>query len=127
MKNNAITGFQTPLLHELLRDLRQAKQVKLIVSFIMESGVKLLIPALEELAQEKVQIKIITGTYLNVTEPSAIFLLKHRLGNGLDIRFYADQKISFHPKGYLIERDSEAIGYVGSSNLSYSALVSGVE
>lgn len=46
MTQNAITGYQLPLLNALISDLQQATRVKLIVSFIMESGVKLLIPIL---------------------------------------------------------------------------------
>lgn len=80
MRKNAITGYQIPLLEKLTNDLNGATKVKFIVSFIMESGVKILLPFLEELAHRNVSIHILTGTYLNITQPSAIYLLKHKLG-----------------------------------------------
>ncbi len=46
----------------------------------------------------------------------------------LDMRVYETTNTSFHPKAYLFYReDRTAIAYVGSSNLSESALRHGVE
>ena len=46
----------------------------------MESGAKLIADQLAAAARRGVPIKILTGTYLSVTEPSAIYYLKSRLG-----------------------------------------------
>ena len=127
MQINSITGRQTPLILPLCEDLIKAKAVYINVAFLMESGIKLILPQLSRLVQINVPIKILTGTYLNVTEPSAIYLLKFVLGNKADIRFYNEHNVSFHPKGYIIEQDEDSVAYIGSSNISRSALTSGVE
>lgn len=127
MQTNSITGRQVPLILPLREDLAKANAVYINVAFLMESGVKLILPQLTRLVQRNVPIKILTGTYLNVTEPSAIYLLKVILGNKVDIRFYNERNVSFHPKGYIIEQGEDSIAYIGSSNVSQSALISGVE
>lgn len=125
--NNAILGPQDPMLPRLKEDIRNAKEICLLVSFLMESGVELVIDELESKANQGIPIRIITGTYLNVTEPGALFMLKDRLGAILDLRIYADNSLSFHPKAYFIDSEDERVVYVGSSNLSRSALKSGIE
>ena len=42
----------------------------------MESGVKLLANDLKEAKNRNIPIKILTGNYLNITQPSALYLLK---------------------------------------------------
>lgn len=125
--SNAITGRDFPLLDSLKQDLKEATGVKLIISFLMETGAQLLIDDLKRLSNRGITISILTGRYLNVTEPSAIYLLKNELGSSLDIRFYRQQNISFHPKAYIIEMETDGVAYVGSSNLSRSALTTGIE
>lgn len=125
--NNAIMGPNDPLLPKLLEDIRNAKEIHLMVSFLMESGVKLLIPELLRKSAAGIPITIITGTYLQVTEPGALFMLRDQLGDALNLRIYDDTSLSFHPKAYFIDAQDERIVYVGSSNLSRSALAKGVE
>nr|WP_318036540.1 DEAD/DEAH box helicase family protein [Candidatus Contubernalis alkalaceticus] len=43
------------------------------------------------------------------------------------MRFYSDHLQSFHPKSYIFDYEDEAEVFVGSSNLSFSGLTSGVE
>jgi superfamily II DNA or RNA helicase len=125
--NNAMVGPRDPLLPKLLEDIRNAKEIHLLVSFLMESGVSLLMQTLEDKAKEGIPISIITGTYLHVTEPGALFMIKDHLGDAVDLRIYDDNSLSFHPKAYFIDSIDEHIVYVGSSNMSRSALIKGVE
>ena len=124
---NAITNESATMFSSLSRDFADAKSVRLIVSFLMESGARMLVGQLKELATKDVPIQILTGKYLNITEPSALYLLKRELGNKIDLRFVKSITTPFHPKAYFIEKENEAVVYVGSSNLSQSALVHGVE
>lgn len=124
---NAITGRDEHLLSHLSNSLHRARGIRFIVAFLMESGTKLLAHELEQAVQRDVPIKILTGKYLAVTEPSAIYLLKHRLGDRLDIRFVRDHVRSFHPKAYLFDFADDSEIYVGSSNISKTALTDGVE
>jgi superfamily II DNA or RNA helicase len=125
--SNAITNESITLFQSFQNDLSDAKSVKLIVSFLMESGAALIVQDLKKLVDRGVPISILTGKYLNITEPSAIYLLKKNLEDKVDLRFFSDLSKSFHPKAYFIEKEDDAVVYVGSSNLSRSALLSGVE
>lgn len=123
-----ILGDQESLLKYLEEALVKAVEVKIIVSFLMESGVRLLLKPLEELVRRGVPIRIITSRYLNLTQPSALYLLKDQLGDKIDLRFFDDLKKSFHPKTYIIHfEDGNGCVFVGSSNVSRSALTTGVE
>jgi len=93
----------------------------------MESGAKLLGSQLAEAALKGIPIQILTGRYMAVTEPSAIYHLYNELGDNVDIRFFDDNIRSFHPKSYLFDFKDDSEIIIGSSNISRSALTSGVE
>ncbi len=128
MTINAITGTGGNFLeHHIIHAINNAKNIRLIISFVMESGVKTLLPHLEQAADRGVPVKILTGRYLALTEPSALYLLYNYLGDAVEIRFYADTLRSFHPKAYIFDYDYDGELFIGSSNLSRSALTRGVE
>lgn len=128
---NAITGDSIHLYDQLKYSMERADKIDIIVSFLMESGVKLLLPDLKTARQRGAEIRILTGNYLHITQPSALYLLRQELGEELDLRFYSEAHQSFHPKAYLFhywennEEHNEI--YIGSSNISYSALTSAIE
>ena len=93
----------------------------------MESGARLLEQDLKELAKPDVPIRILTGNYLNITQPSALYLIKEALGDKVDLRFYNITNRSFHPKAYIFEYEDSGDIFIGSSNISRSALTSGIE
>ncbi|MEW6423355.1 MAG: DEAD/DEAH box helicase family protein [Bacillota bacterium] len=124
---NAITGRDNFLQPYLENAMRKADKIRLIVAFVMESGVKLLMPHLKHAADRKVPIQLLTGRYLSVTEPSAIYYLYDQLEDAIDIRFYNETIRTFHPKSYIFDYGNQAEVFVGSSNLSLSALTTGVE
>ena len=124
---NAITGINEHLIDYLNESIRRASSIRFIVAFLMESGAKLLSKELAEAVQRGVPVKILTGRYLNVTEPSALYYLKDKLGDGVEIKFVKDNIRSFHPKAYLFDCEEDSEIYVGSSNISHTALCSGVE
>lgn len=125
--NNAITGYNNYLLNYLDESLSRAKRVRFIVSFLLESGARLISRQLQQAAGRGVPIQILTGKYLSITEPPAIYHLFDALGDNLEIRFYTDNVRSFHPKAYLFDHDDDSEIYIGSSNISHSALTRGVE
>ncbi|WP_027340623.1 DEAD/DEAH box helicase family protein [Halonatronum saccharophilum] len=124
---NSITGRGVSLYSHLIEEIRKAKDIKILVSFLRESGVKLILKELKKQALKGADIKIITSRYMNITEPSALSLLKYELGDMVDLRFFSQEDISFHPKSYFFKNEKEKVLFIGSSNLSYSALISGVE
>lgn len=115
------------LLYQLKLSMAHAKQIDIIVSFLMESGVRMLLKDLKAALDRGVQIHILTGNYLGITQPSALFLLKKELGDKVELRFYNDKERSFHPKSYIFHYENMSEIYIGSSNLSRSALTSGIE
>lgn len=124
---NCITGNNDHLYKRLQQSIHTAASIDIIVSFLMESGVKLLQKDLEEIRDKNIPIRILTGNYLNITQPSALYLLKDILGDKVDLRFYNDTKRSFHAKAYMFENNEGGEIFIGSSNLSKSALTSGIE
>lgn len=127
IKTNCITGDKDYLLSRLNTALNKAKRVDIIVAFLMESGVRLLEKDLKALADRDVPIRILTGKYLNITQPQALYLLKGIFGDKVDLRFYNIENRSFHPKAYMFEYEDGGEIFVGSSNISKSALTSGIE
>ena len=72
----SITGYDDYLYHHMKESFKKAKKIDIIVSFLMESGVKLLEQDLIELKTKNIPIRILTGNYLNITQPSALYRLK---------------------------------------------------
>ncbi len=124
---NVTTGRNDPLQPYLEDAIRRADRIRFIVSFVMESGVKLITPQLKQAADRGASIQFLTGFYLSITEPPAIYYLYDQLGSAIDIRVYDESIRAFHPKSYIFECGDEAEVFVGSSNLSRSALTTGVE
>ena len=127
---DAITGGQDKrmyLYYQLINGLKQADSVDIVVSFLMESGVRMLLRELENAFKRGAKIRILTGNYLGITQPSALYLIKHKLGEQVDLRFYNEKNRSFHPKSYMFHYKEYSTIYIGSSNISRSALTSGIE
>ena len=123
MKQNIFTGNNTDFYNEIKNSIENAEKIDIIVSFLMESGVKLIF---NELENSNAEIRILTSNYLNITQPPALYLLKN-LGNKLDLRFYDNPKNSFHPKAYIFHTAGNSEIYVGSSNLSKGGLTTSIE
>lgn len=115
------------LYYQLINSLKKADSVDIIVSFLMESGVKMLLKELENALKRGARIRVLTGNYLGITQPSALYLIKKKLGDQVDLRFYSEKERSFHPKSYIFHYSGYSELYIGSSNISRSALTSGIE
>ena len=115
------------LYYQLIQSIKKADSVDIIVSFLMESGVKMLLEELDNALKRGAKIRILTGNYLGITQPSALYLLKKKLGSRVDMRFYNEKERSFHPKSYIFHYERYSDIYIGSSNMSRSALTSGIE
>ena len=126
-KLNAFTGDNDNFYCNLQESIITAESIDIIVSFLMESGVKLIINDLKDKISSGCKIRILTGNYLNITQPQALYLLKKELGDNLDLRFYNVKNKSFHPKAYIFHGSDDSEIYVGSSNLSKGALTDSIE
>ena len=127
---NVITGDNNKnrqLYYQLKKSIAKADRIDIIVSFLMESGVRMILKDLKSALDRGVNIRILTGNYLGITQPSALYLIKKELGDEIDLRFYNDKNKSFHPKSYIFHYKNHSEIYIGSSNISKSALTSGIE
>ena len=72
---DVMTGGQDKrmyLYYQLINSLKQADSVDIVVSFLMESGVRMLLKELENALKRGAKIRILTGNYLGITQPSAL-------------------------------------------------------
>jgi superfamily II DNA or RNA helicase/HKD family nuclease len=110
----------------LLRELETADRVDLIVAFIRWAGIRILLDPLRRFAERGVPLRVITTTYLGSTERRALDELRD-LGAEVKVS-YDTRSTRLHAKAWLLHRDSGfSTAFIGSSNLSRSALLDGLE
>ena len=111
---------------ELRAELATADSVDLICAFVIWSGVRHLREALAEVAARGGRIRVITTTYMGATEKRAVDEL---VSLGATVRVAFDARTTkLHAKAWLLERASGlSTAFVGSSNLSHTALFDGLE
>ena len=121
-----IAGGEDALIQHLLPHIQQAHAVDIAVSFMLDSGVRLLLPHLQELLKRGGQLRLVAGDYLDVTDPSALRRLLDLEGK-IEQWIFEAKLLSFHPKSWIFHfLGGGGIAIVGSSNLSESALRSGI-
>jgi len=107
-------------------EMKTADEVFFLVSFIRMSGAQLLTRELIDLEKRNIPVKILTTTYLNVTEAKAIRHLQQF--KNVELKILPLKNESFHTKAYLFKRNSNLnTVIIGSSNISHSALINGHE
>ena len=112
---------------ELRKELSSADGVNLLCAFIRWHGLRVLEEPLLRLRERGVPLRVITTTYIGATERRAIDELVRRFAAEVRIT-YETQSTRLHAKAWLLRRNSGFdTAYVGSSNLSRSALVDGLE
>ena len=116
---------------EIRRDIQTADTIDLIVSFIKFEGLRLLIDDLRSFVSKKgSRLRVMTTTYVGATDPKAIHMLYDlsRYGN-VEIRAsYNTKQERLHAKAYIFHRNNGFdTAYIGSSNISRSALTKGLE
>ena len=114
------------IVDEIKAGIDCSSSTAILVSFMMVSGLEWILPSLQRSLNNGAQIKILTGDYLYITQPDALERLVELEGD-IELRLWKSHGVSFHPKAYLFESNQEKQVVVGSSNLSKSALTTGVE
>lgn len=120
-------GEDGNFLLELKNAFKTCKSFYFSVAFINFSGLQLILDELKSLDEKGVKGTIITSTYLNFTQVGALKKLKEF--ENIDLRiFITDEKLrGFHTKAYIFEYEETYKIYIGSSNLTQSALKSNEE
>ena len=111
---------------ELRAELATADSVDLICAFVIWSGVRHLREALAGVRARGGRVRVITTTYMGATEKRAVDEL---VALGAEVRVAFDARTTkLHAKAWLLERSSGlTTAFVGSSNLSHTALFDGLE
>jgi len=115
------------LAHELLEEMRSADGVDILVSFIKWSGLRLLMPAFEDLRDRQVPVRLITTSYMGASDAPAVEWLA--LMPNVEVRVsYDTERTRLHAKAYHFRRNSGfSTAYIGSANMSHAAITSGLE
>ena len=111
---------------ELRQEIGSADRIDLLCAFIVWSGLNAIHDDLEAAAKRGVPLRVITTTYTGVSDPRAVDELR-RIGAEIKVS-YDVRGTRLHAKAWLFHRDSGfSTAYVGSSNLSHSAIHFGLE
>ncbi|MEV5828753.1 DUF3427 domain-containing protein [Spirillospora sp. NPDC052242] len=111
---------------EVIKELHSADRVDLLIAFVKWHGLRLIEPALADFIHRGGTLRVITTTYMGATDLRAVDRLVS-LGAEVAIS-YDTYRTRLHAKAWLFHRRSGLdTAYVGSSNLSRTAMLDGVE
>lgn len=112
---------------ELKKEMLTADEVWWLVSFLKFEGVRLFEQVLQKLQEECKTVRIICTVYMGATDLKAVDFLSQFSNVQLKISYNTKQE-RLHAKSYLFLRNTGFhTGYIGSSNMSRSALTNGLE
>lgn len=111
---------------EVARELASASSVDLLCAFIKWEGLRILLGELAEIRGRAVPIRVLTTTYIGATQRRALDAL---VDLGAEVRIsYDTRSTRLHAKAWLFRRDHGlSTAYIGSSNLSRTAMLDGLE
>jgi superfamily II DNA or RNA helicase/HKD family nuclease len=114
------------LWHQLRSEIESADAIDVVMAFIRRSGIGPLLDALRRHCDEGKPLRVLTTTYTGSTERQALDQLTDA---GAKIRVSYDLSTTrLHAKAWVFRRSSGlSTAYVGSSNLTHSAQVTGLE
>ncbi len=115
------------LLSQLISEIPSAEGIDLIMAFIRQSGIRPMLDSLRCHSLDRGKsLRILTTTYTETTESAALEALQE-LGARVRVS-YDTSTTRLHAKAWLFHRaQGLSTGYIGSSNLTHSAQVTGLE
>ncbi len=113
-------GFQ------LGSEVASADRIDVLMAFVRQTGIRPMLDLLRRHVDAGRSLRLLTTTYTNSTELAALQALQEI---GAQIRVsYDTSSTRLHAKAWLFHRRTGfSTGYIGSSNLTYSAQVTGLE
>jgi superfamily II DNA or RNA helicase/diadenosine tetraphosphate (Ap4A) HIT family hydrolase len=143
----AVGGEKDPFARHIAPLFDSASEIAIVAAFVQESGLDRIRKPLLAAVDRGAYVRILTGDYLDITQASALETLldwcatvrggaeldADSQGSGrLEARIIETARLpglsrSFHPKSWRFQSPAYGVAFVGSSNLSRSALDSGIE
>ncbi len=119
-------GFE--LIDALEDSISHADEIDMVVSFIKESGLNLMADSLRERAEEGARIRVITTTYMGSTEADAVMELAELPNTEVRMELETTADDHIHAKSFIFaDKNGGGEAYVGSANISKSALTTAEE
>ena len=116
--------------HELKAEIASADAVDVVAAFVTRGGTRQLWPELEALANRGGRLRVLTTVFTGSTELGAVEALARLPGAEVRVSFDVE-RTRLHAKAWLFTRDRGGedlhTAYVGSANLTHTALSSGQE
>lgn len=111
---------------QLATEIDSADRIDVVMAFIRLTGLRPFSERLRVHVESGLPLRVLTTTYTGSTEPAALDALQDL---GADIRVSYDTSTTrLHAKAWLFHRRSGfSTAYIGSSNLTHSAQVTGLE
>src|SRR5262249_44138011 len=135
-----------PFLRHIRPLFAAAADIAIIAAFVQDSGLELIREPVFASLRHGARVRLITGDYLNITQATALRRLldwmeewaAHEASGDGEARTGAFEArvvevadggtiASFHPKSWRFDGDGFGVAFVGSSNVSRTALGDGVE
>lgn len=112
--------------NQIHAEIESADAIDMVIAFVRVTGLRPLAEALRAHCGRGRPLRVLTTTYTGSTERKALDLLTDL---GAEVRVSYDVTATrLHAKAWLFHRDSSfSTAYVGSSNLSHSAQIAGME
>lgn len=117
-QHKLLSNKNRKIVTDIRKEFENCEEFIISVAFITEGGLSLILDQLKELEKKGIKGRVLTGDYLNFTQPKALKkLLSYK---NIDIKLLSDEK--FHAKGYFFKKNGIWNLIIGSSNLTQTAL-----